>query len=173
MRKLLKERKLFKGGNYMRKYGILKKSPRVFTFPRNLCPFSIWDWIPAFFVLLHVWRKWSRLLLNYDRRNCYQSAQNAQWGEILFDALRFFISTAFSPSRSTEAIEEIWKFWPMWQTKYALAVPENLGVGVGFRPFIEGNFLSECPKSVLAIITVLKYWPEFYGRKLKFLTFKK
>ena len=26
----------------------------------------------------------------------------------------------------------------MWQTKYALAVPKNLGVGVNFRPCSEG-----------------------------------
>ena len=30
----------------------------------------------------------------------------------------------------------------MWQTKYALAIPTNLGVGVDFRPFSEGDFLS-------------------------------
>ena len=29
-------------------------------------------------------------------------------------------------------IKEIWKFGPMWQTKYALAVHKNLGVGVDF-----------------------------------------
>ena len=29
----------------------------------------------------------------------------------------------------------------MWQTKYALVVPKNLGVGVDFQPFCEGNFL--------------------------------
>ena len=28
-------------------------------------------------------------------------------------------------------IKEIWKFGLMWQTKYAAAVPKNLGVGVG------------------------------------------
>ena len=37
------------------------------------------------------------------------------------------------------------KIWPMWQTKYALAVPENLGVGVNFRPCSEGYFLSGRP----------------------------
>ena len=31
------------------------------------------------------------------------------------------------------------------RTKYASAVPKNLGVGVDFRPFSEGNFLSGCP----------------------------
>ena len=30
----------------------------------------------------------------------------------------------------------------MWQTKYALAAPKNLGVGVNFWPCSEGYFLS-------------------------------
>ena len=30
----------------------------------------------------------------------------------------------------------------MWQTKYALAVPKNLGLGLNFQPCSEGNFLS-------------------------------
>ena len=30
----------------------------------------------------------------------------------------------------------------MWQTKYALAVPKNLGVGIDFRPCSEGDFLT-------------------------------
>ena len=30
----------------------------------------------------------------------------------------------------------------MWQTKYALAVSKNLGVGVNFRPCSEGYFFS-------------------------------
>ena len=37
------------------------------------------------------------------------------------------------------------KFGLMWQTKYALVVPKNLGVGVDFRLFSEGDFLSEHP----------------------------
>ena len=36
----------------------------------------------------------------------------------------------------------------MWQTKYALAVSKNLGVGVGFRPCSEDNFFTGRPKSV-------------------------
>ena len=36
----------------------------------------------------------------------------------------------------------------MWQTKYAAAVPKNLGVGVNFRPCSEGYFLSGRPQSV-------------------------
>ena len=33
----------------------------------------------------------------------------------------------------------------MWQTKYALDVPKNLGVGVDFWPCSEGDFLSGRP----------------------------
>ena len=40
------------------------------------------------------------------------------------------------------------KIGPMWQTKYAAAVPKNLGVGVNFRPCSEGYLLSERPWSV-------------------------
>ena len=35
----------------------------------------------------------------------------------------------------------------MWQTKYALAVPKDLGVGVNFWPCSEGYFHSPCRKS--------------------------
>ena len=41
---------------------------------------------------------------------------------------------------------------PMWQTKYASAVPMNLGVGMDFRPCSEGNFLTECPYSVAMLM---------------------
>ena len=37
------------------------------------------------------------------------------------------------------------EFGPMWQTKYALAVPKNLGVEVNFRPYSEGDFLTGRP----------------------------
>jgi hypothetical protein len=33
----------------------------------------------------------------------------------------------------------------MWQTKYATALPKNLGVGVNFWPWSEGYFLSGRP----------------------------
>ena len=33
----------------------------------------------------------------------------------------------------------------MWQTKYAAAIPINLGVGVNFWPSSEGYFLSGRP----------------------------
>ena len=33
----------------------------------------------------------------------------------------------------------------MWQTKYDLAAPKNLGVGVNFQLFSEGYFLSGRP----------------------------
>ena len=42
-------------------------------------------------------------------------------------------------------IKDIWKIGPMWQTKYAAAVPKNLGVGVNFRPCSEGYLLSGRP----------------------------
>ena len=42
-------------------------------------------------------------------------------------------------------IKETCKFGPMWQTKYAAAIPKNLGVGVNFRPCSEGYFLSGRP----------------------------
>ena len=35
----------------------------------------------------------------------------------------------------------------MWQTKYASAIPKNLGVGVDFRSCSEGNFLTGRPYS--------------------------
>ena len=38
-------------------------------------------------------------------------------------------------------IKDIWKIWPMWQTKYATTIPKNLGVGVNFRQCSEGYFL--------------------------------
>ena len=34
------------------------------------------------------------------------------------------------------------KIWANRQTKYALAVSKNLGVGVDFRPCSEGHFLT-------------------------------
>ena len=36
----------------------------------------------------------------------------------------------------------------MWQTKYASAVPKNLGLGLNFWPCREGYFVSGCPQSV-------------------------
>ena len=47
--------------------------------------------------------------------------------------------------RHKSEIWDIWKIGPMWQTKYASAVPKNLGVGVNFRPFSESYFLSVSP----------------------------
>ena len=37
----------------------------------------------------------------------------------------------------------------MWQTKYASAVPKNLGLGFDFRPCSEGDFLNVLPQSVV------------------------
>ena len=34
---------------------------------------------------------------------------------------------------------------PMWHTKYAAAIPINLGLGLNFRPCSEGYFLSGRP----------------------------
>jgi hypothetical protein len=33
----------------------------------------------------------------------------------------------------------------MWKTKYAMTVPKSLGVGVDFRPCIEGDYLTWRP----------------------------
>ena len=33
----------------------------------------------------------------------------------------------------------------MWPTKYALAVPKNLGLGFDFWPYSEDDFLTGCP----------------------------
>ena len=40
----------------------------------------------------------------------------------------------------------------MWQTKYAAAVPKNLGLVLNFWPCSEGYFLSGRPWSVIGII---------------------
>ena len=39
-------------------------------------------------------------------------------------------------------IKEIWNFGPMRQTKYALAVPKNLGLGFDFWLYSEVDFLT-------------------------------
>ena len=44
----------------------------------------------------------------------------------------------------------------MWQTKYASAVPKNLGVGVDFRPCSEGDFPHRA--SVVRGYTYLAYY---------------
>ena len=49
----------------------------------------------------------------------------------------------------------------MWLTKYALVVPKNLGVGVDFWPFSEGNFLftgvcSPCAKVLIGLPNVVR-----------------
>jgi hypothetical protein len=61
-------------------------------------------------------------------------------------------------------IKEIWKFGPMWQTKYASAVPKNLGVGVDFPPFSEGDFLTGHPSSMVNAICVINIPPFFHYR---------
>ena len=42
-------------------------------------------------------------------------------------------------------IKEIWNFGLMWQTKYAPAIPKNLGLGFDFWPCREGDFLTGRP----------------------------
>ena len=42
----------------------------------------------------------------------------------------------------------------MWPTKYASAIPKNLGVGDDFRPYREGDFLTRRPYSVGPRISV-------------------
>ena len=44
----------------------------------------------------------------------------------------------------------------MWQTKYASAVPKNLGLELNFRPCSEGYFLYGRPKSVAAVMSDAK-----------------
>ena len=46
-------------------------------------------------------------------------------------------------------MKEILKFGSRWQTKYASAVPKNLGLGGEFWPCSESNFLNRCPQSVV------------------------
>ena len=44
----------------------------------------------------------------------------------------------------------------MWETKYASAIPKNLGLGVDFRPYSsEGYFLSGRPWSVTTYMQTL------------------
>jgi hypothetical protein len=40
-------------------------------------------------------------------------------------------------------IKDSGKIGLMWRTKYASAVPKNLGLGLNFQQCSEGNFLSE------------------------------
>ena len=44
--------------------------------------------------------------------------------------------------------KKIWKFGPMWQTKYTLAVLKNLGMGVDCLPYSYDNFLTWPPQYV-------------------------
>ena len=66
------------------------------------------------------------------------------WRPYLFNHLCMVSDTGYGhPMKAW--IKNIWKIGPMWQTKYASAVPKNLGVGVNFRPFSECYFLSGRP----------------------------
>ena len=48
-------------------------------------------------------------------------------------------------SSQTTDTQRNMKIWAEWQTKYASAVPENLGLGLNFWPCSEGFFLSGPP----------------------------
>ena len=57
----------------------------------------------------------------------------------------------------------------MWQTKYATAVPKNLGLGLNFRPYSESYFFSGCPQSMLPpmVADFLAFWVwEALGRSI-------
>ena len=45
----------------------------------------------------------------------------------------------------------------MQQTKYASAVPKNLGLGFDFRPCSEGDFLTKRPLSIVSSIKMAKF----------------
>ena len=51
----------------------------------------------------------------------------------------------------------------MWQIKYDLAVPKNLGVGVDFQPWSEDDFLTGHPKSLERSPAV----GDFYGTRIE------
>ena len=46
----------------------------------------------------------------------------------------------------------------MWQTKYASAVPINLGLGLDFQPCSEGDFLTGRPQSVIVNMYQAQRW---------------
>ena len=48
----------------------------------------------------------------------------------------------------------------MWQTKYAAAIPKNLGLGLNFRPCSEHYFLSGSPQSVMQKL-ISRNFPNF------------
>ena len=45
----------------------------------------------------------------------------------------------------------------MWQIKYALAIPKNLGVGVDFQPCSEDDFLTGRPYSNIYFQLIREY----------------
>ena len=51
----------------------------------------------------------------------------------------------------------------MWQTKYALAVPKNFGLGLNIWPCSEGYFLSGRLQSVTLQVTALIFFPIHLG----------
>ena len=55
----------------------------------------------------------------------------------------------------------------MWQAKYTMAVPKNLGVGVDFRSFSEGDFLSR--RSLCSVTTTQWSVKTVFQRKVNVL----
>ena len=74
-------------------------------------------------------------------------------GQILPTTVLWVLSGLNSPLRPwfhwARIMDTQWRHKSkMWQTKYALAVPKNLGLGLNFWPCSEGNFFSGRPWSV-------------------------
>ena len=63
----------------------------------------------------------------------------------LYSFFPCFCNSLFHRPWTPNQIKEIWKFVLMWKTKYASAIPKNVGVGVDFRPCSEGDFPTRRP----------------------------
>jgi hypothetical protein len=63
--------------------------------------------------------------------------------ELLSTLINLSFVTRTTDTQWRHKSKTIWKIGPMWQTKYASAVPKNLGLN--FRPFSEDCFLSGRP----------------------------
>ena len=65
-------------------------------------------------------------------------------------------------------IKEIWKFGSMRQTKYALAIPKNLWLGVDFWQCGEVDFLIRHPLSIDAeVLSWAALWKQNLSRSLR------
>ena len=58
----------------------------------------------------------------------------------------------------------------MWQTKYAPAVPINLGLGFDFRPCSNGDFLTGRPYSVVLDLAPQSPLFKFLKEPIKLIT---